>query len=67
MRKRNMVRSLTSGFEVNPALQAAYKTLKKTDKSPEDQKIGPGALFEVCGLKELMAFDEGVGGKAYSS
>jgi 2-methylisocitrate lyase-like PEP mutase family enzyme len=51
---------------VLPAAEQAYKVLKKTDKSPEDQKMGPGKLFEVCGLKELMAFDESVGGKAYS-
>ena len=56
----------TLGLEaVVPALQNAYATLKKTDKSPEDEKIGPGALFETCGLKELMEFDESVGGQAY--
>lgn len=58
----------TMGLEaVVPALEAAYGTLKKSGRAPEDQRIGPGALFDTCGLKELMAFDEGVGGKAYSS
>ncbi|EMC98680.1 hypothetical protein BAUCODRAFT_30945 [Baudoinia panamericana UAMH 10762] len=57
----------TVGLEaVVPAVQSALQTLKKTGKSPEHQNIGPGALFEVCGLKELMAFDESVGGSAYS-
>ena len=51
---------------VVPALQDAYGALKTTGKGPEDQKMGPSALFEICGLKELMAFDESVGGKAYS-
>lgn len=56
----------TLGLEaVVPALEGAYSALKKGGKSPEDQKMGPGALFEVCGLKDLMAFDESVGGKAY--
>ncbi|KAI6862713.1 Phosphoenolpyruvate/pyruvate domain-containing protein [Hortaea werneckii] len=56
----------TMGLEaVVPALQGAYASLKQTDRSPPEQLIGPGALFETCGLKELMAFDESVGGKAY--
>ncbi|KAI7330266.1 Phosphoenolpyruvate/pyruvate domain-containing protein [Hortaea werneckii] len=56
----------TMGLEaVVPALQGAYASLKQTDRSPPDQQIGPGALFETCGLKDLMDFDESVGGKAY--
>ncbi|KAK5121158.1 hypothetical protein LTR85_005642 [Meristemomyces frigidus] len=56
----------TMGLEaVVPALEGAYSALKKSGKAPEEQKMGPGALFEVCGLKDLMAFDESVGGKAY--
>jgi len=58
----------TLGLEAMvPAVEAALKTLKKTGKSPDHQKMGPNALFETCGLKELMAFDESVGGNAYSS
>ncbi|KAH9842120.1 Carboxyvinyl-carboxyphosphonate phosphorylmutase [Teratosphaeria destructans] len=49
-----------------PAVQSAYKHLKTADRTPEDQAQGPGAMFEVCGLKELMAFDESVGGSAYA-
>ncbi|KAK5130525.1 hypothetical protein LTR08_001955 [Meristemomyces frigidus] len=57
----------TTGIEaVVPALEYAYSALKTTGKGPEEHKMGPGALFEVCGLKDLMAFDESVGGKAYS-
>ncbi|KAK4542752.1 hypothetical protein LTR36_006128 [Oleoguttula mirabilis] len=56
----------TAGLEaVVPALEGAYGAIKKTGKTPEEQRMGPGALFEVCGLEDLMAFDEGVGGKAY--
>jgi 2-methylisocitrate lyase-like PEP mutase family enzyme len=56
----------TMGLEaVVPALEKAYSALKKQGKSPEDPPLGPGKLFEVCGLKELMEFDESVGGKAY--
>jgi 2-methylisocitrate lyase-like PEP mutase family enzyme len=56
----------TMGLEaVVPALENAYSALKKQGKSPEDPPLGPGKLFEVCGLKELMEFDESVGGKAY--
>jgi 2-methylisocitrate lyase-like PEP mutase family enzyme len=58
----------TMGMEaVVPALENAYKTLKQEDKVFQDQALGPGKLFEVCGLEDLMAFDESVGGKAYSS
>jgi 2-methylisocitrate lyase-like PEP mutase family enzyme len=56
----------TMGLEaVMPALEKAYAALKTKGKSPEDPAMGPGKLFEVCGLKDLMAFDESVGGKAY--
>lgn len=49
-----------------PAYQNALNVLKKTGKPPAEQNMGPRALFEVCGLNELIAFDESVGGKAYS-
>ncbi|SMQ49702.1 unnamed protein product [Zymoseptoria tritici ST99CH_3D7] len=50
---------------VVPALRQALESLKTTGKPPAEQKMGPGALFETCGLKDLMAFDASVGGKAY--
>lgn len=50
-----------------PAYRRSLDVLKKTGKPPVEENMGPPALFEVCGLKELMAFDESVGGKAYSS
>lgn len=50
---------------VVPAVRQSLEALKKTGQPPLDQKMGPGALFETCGLKDLMAFDESVGGKAY--
>ncbi|EME82759.1 uncharacterized protein MYCFIDRAFT_36325 [Pseudocercospora fijiensis CIRAD86] len=50
---------------VVPAYTKSLEALKKTGQPPLDQKMGPAALFETCGLKELMAFDESVGGKAY--
>ncbi|KAK1062830.1 hypothetical protein LTR33_012409 [Friedmanniomyces endolithicus] len=53
--------------EVMAAVGEAFQTMKKTGKTPEEPKMGPAGLFEVCGLKELMTFDEAVGGKAYSS
>ena len=52
---------------VIPAYQRALEVLKKTGKPPAEQNMGPQALFQVCGLDELMAFDESVGGQAYSS
>jgi len=52
---------------VVPAVEKALQAMKKTGKTPEDQSMGPGALFEVCGLRDLMAFDESVGGRAYNS
>lgn len=56
----------TMGLEaVVPALQKAYSGLKKQGMSPQESPMGPSGLFEVCGLKDLMAFDESVGGKAY--
>jgi 2-methylisocitrate lyase-like PEP mutase family enzyme len=50
---------------VVPALRNALESLKITGKPPKEQEMGPAALFETCGLKELMAFDASVGGKAY--
>lgn len=50
---------------VVPAYQKSLEALKTTGQPPADQKLGPAKLFETCGLKELMAFDESVGGKAY--
>lgn len=57
----------TMGMEVAiPAYQQTYAKLKKEGRGPQgDEAMGPAKLFEVCGLKELMAFDESVGGKAY--
>lgn len=52
---------------VIPAYTNALKILKKTGKPPVEENMGPTALFEVCGLKELMAFDASVGGKAYGT
>ncbi|KAK3071146.1 hypothetical protein LTR53_009153, partial [Teratosphaeriaceae sp. CCFEE 6253] len=51
---------------VVPAVEKALQVMKKTGRTPEDQAVGPGALFQKCGLDELMAFDESVGGKAYN-
>lgn len=50
---------------VVPAMRKALASLKESGQPPAEQKMGPGALFEICGLKELMKFDEDVGGKAY--
>lgn len=50
---------------VVPAVRQSLESLKKTGQPPLDQMMGPGALFETCGLKQLMAFDESVGGSAY--
>lgn len=56
----------TMGLEaVVPALEKAYSHLKTQDKSSFESPMGPSKLFEACGLKDLMAFDESVGGKAY--
>lgn len=56
----------TMGMEaIVPAYSQALKALKETGQPPLDQQMGPGALFETCGLKELMEFDEKVGGRAY--
>jgi len=49
------------------AVQGALRTLKDTGKAPKEYNLGPTKLFELCALKELMAFDQEVGGKAYSS
>jgi 2-methylisocitrate lyase-like PEP mutase family enzyme len=51
---------------VIPAYSRALDALRKTGKPPAEHAMGPTALFEVCGLKELMAFDQSVGGKAYN-
>ena len=51
---------------VVPAYKKSLQALKETGQAPKDEQMGPGALFEVCGLKDLMAFDESVGGKAYA-
>nr|OQO26708.1 hypothetical protein B0A51_03955 [Rachicladosporium sp. CCFEE 5018] len=57
----------TAGLEaVVPALENTYRALKEEDVVYTEGALGPGKLFEVCGLKDLMAFDESVGGKAYS-
>ncbi|OQN96840.1 hypothetical protein B0A48_17400 [Cryoendolithus antarcticus] len=57
----------TAGLEaVVPALENTYRSLKDEDAVYKEGALGPGKLFEVCGLKDLMAFDESVGGKAYS-
>ena len=50
---------------VVPAYRQALEVLKKTGMPPKEQAMGPQALFEACGLRELMAFDESVGGQAY--
>ncbi|CZT20845.1 related to carboxyphosphonoenolpyruvate phosphonomutase [Ramularia collo-cygni] len=50
---------------VVPAVRNALASLRESGRPPVEQAMGPGALFEVCGLKELMQFDESVGGKAY--
>ncbi len=50
---------------VVPAYRNALASLYQTGKPPAKENMGPNALFEICGLKELMAFDESVGGKAY--
>ncbi|KAK6429718.1 hypothetical protein LTR95_014130 [Oleoguttula sp. CCFEE 5521] len=57
----------TAGLEaVVPALENTYRALKEEDVVYKKGALGPSKLFEVCGLKDLMAFDESVGGKAYS-
>jgi 2-methylisocitrate lyase-like PEP mutase family enzyme len=56
----------TVGLEaVVPALENTYKKLKTEDIVYQSEAMGPGKLFEVCGLEDLMAFDESVGGSAY--
>lgn len=51
---------------VVPAVQSALAVMKEIGQTPSDQAMGPTALFETCGLEDLMAFDQSVGGKAYS-
>ena len=48
-----------------PAYRRSLETLKKTGKPPKEEEMGPTALFETCGLRELMEFDRSVGGVAY--
>ena len=48
-----------------PAFQRSLAVLGKTGKAPEEENLGPTALSEVCGLRELMEFDRSVGGSAY--
>lgn len=56
----------TVGLEaVVPAMRRSLAVLRDEGRGPEEEKMGPGKLFEVCGLRELMEFDESVGGKAY--
>lgn len=56
----------TLGLEaVVPAVEGALQHLKRTGKRPDEQAMGPSKLFDMCGLEELKAFDESVGGKAY--
>lgn len=49
-----------------PAYRRSLDVLKKTGKPPKEENLGPIALFETCGLKELMEFDQSVGGTAYA-
>lgn len=51
---------------VVPAYRKSLRALMETGQAPADEKMGPSALFQVCGLNDLMAFDESVGGKAYA-
>lgn len=46
-------------------LKNALRILREEGTHDSCEPIGPRALFEVCGLNELMAFDESVGGKAF--
>lgn len=51
---------------VIPAFKKSLQSLKETGQAPAKENMGPSALFEVCGLRDLMAFDESVGGNAYA-
>ncbi|GAB7351762.1 hypothetical protein MBLNU459_g2339t3 [Dothideomycetes sp. NU459] len=63
------------GFRImiNPTLclEAVVRPLEKALKlfkeqgTDECEPIGPAKLFEICGLKGYMEFDESVGGKAF--
>lgn len=65
----------SAGFRImiNPTLclEAVVRPLEralklfKEEGTDECEPIGPAKLFEICGLKEYMAFDESVGGKAF--
>lgn len=56
---------------VYPAVRKALRQLKEKGsvESPEGdgRRYSPRELFEVCGLKETMAFDVAAGGTAYSN
>lgn len=63
---RIMILPTLSLEAVVPALQQAYKTLYEHGVEGGDP-IGPNKSFEICGLREAMAFDESVGGQAFGS
>lgn len=54
---------------VYEAVYDAAKVLKETGtvKPTENMKSGPKAAFEICGLKELLAFDLKAGGTSYKN
>jgi 2-methylisocitrate lyase-like PEP mutase family enzyme len=56
--------------QVYPVVRNALRQLKETGRvdAPEanGHRYSPRELFEVCGLKETMAFDVEAGGTAYS-
>lgn len=47
-------------------LRNAFKLLKEQGVEA-GEPLGPTKLFEICGLREAMAFDESVGGRAFGS
>lgn len=51
---------------VVPAVEGTLKQLMEKGEV-EGEPMGPMKLFETCGLRELMAFDESVGGKAFGT
>lgn len=53
---------------VNQAVREAVNTLKETgEQLPLEKGGSPKGLFEVCGLKELVAFDKAMGGQMYTN
>jgi 2-methylisocitrate lyase-like PEP mutase family enzyme len=56
---------------VYPAVRNAYRQLRETGRVQSVEKDGhrysPRELFEVCGLEELMEFDQKAGGTAYQN